>query len=151
MTIWRMRFRCWVPNATNTLKIRNTYCDSTAKTVGRSVSLLWYTYSDCIVDIHTAFHCNNGCKTHLNVPLYVHPVYCWDPHSSFIQDKSLIYIQIVSSYRAVNRLRSVIKTSQLMLYREIIAVCSQIHTKHINTLCGQNVELLNVKDRKSVV
>ena len=32
-----------------------------------------------------------------------------------------------------------------MLYREIIAVFSQIHTKHINTLCGQNVELLNVK------
>ena len=32
-----------------------------------------------------------------------------------------------------------------MPYREIIAVCSQIHTKHINTLCGQNVELLNVK------
>jgi len=30
-----------------------------------------------------------------------------------------------------------------MLYKEIIAVCSQIHTKHINTLCGQNVELLN--------
>ena len=27
-----------------------------------------------------------------------------------------------------------------MLYSEIIAVCSQIHTKHINTLCGQNVE-----------
>ena len=25
-----------------------------------------------------------------------------------------------------------------MLYREIIAVCSQIHTKHINTLYGQN-------------
>ena len=32
-----------------------------------------------------------------------------------------------------------------MLYREIIAVCSQIHKEHINTLCGQNVELLNVK------
>jgi len=29
-----------------------------------------------------------------------------------------------------------------MLYREIIAVCSQIHTKHINTECGQNVEFL---------
>ena len=28
-----------------------------------------------------------------------------------------------------------------MLYREINAVRSQIHTKHINTLCGQNVEL----------
>jgi len=32
-----------------------------------------------------------------------------------------------------------------MPYREIIAVCSQFHTKHLNTLCGQNVELLNVK------
>jgi len=32
-----------------------------------------------------------------------------------------------------------------MLYGEIIAVCSQIHTKQINTLCGQNVESLNVK------
>jgi len=32
-----------------------------------------------------------------------------------------------------------------MLYREIISVCSQIHTKHINTLCAQNVEWLNVK------
>jgi hypothetical protein len=32
-----------------------------------------------------------------------------------------------------------------MLYREIIAVCSQIHTKHINRVCGQNVELLNDK------
>jgi len=32
-----------------------------------------------------------------------------------------------------------------MLHGKIIAVCSQIHTKHINTLCGQNVQLLNVK------
>ena len=32
-----------------------------------------------------------------------------------------------------------------MLYREIIAVYSEIHTKHINILCGLNVELLNVK------
>jgi hypothetical protein len=32
-----------------------------------------------------------------------------------------------------------------MLYREIIAVCCETHTKHIITVCGQNVELLNVK------
>jgi hypothetical protein len=32
-----------------------------------------------------------------------------------------------------------------MLYREIIAGFSEIHTKHVNTLCGQKVELLNVK------
>jgi len=30
-----------------------------------------------------------------------------------------------------------------MLYREIIAVCSEIHTKH--TLCGQNKEFVSVK------
>ena len=32
-----------------------------------------------------------------------------------------------------------------MQYSEIISVCSQIHTKHTNTLCGQNVDLLHVK------
>ena len=31
-----------------------------------------------------------------------------------------------------------------MVIREIIAVWSEIHTKHINTLCGQTVELFNV-------
>jgi hypothetical protein len=31
---------------------------------------------------------------------------------------------------------SLIKTSQVMLYTEIIAVCFKIHKKHINTLCG---------------
>jgi hypothetical protein len=29
-----------------------------------------------------------------------------------------------------------------MLYGEIIAVFCQIHTKHTNTLCGQNVEFV---------
>ena len=32
-----------------------------------------------------------------------------------------------------------------MLYREIMAVCSEIHTKHINAVCGQKVVLLNVE------
>jgi hypothetical protein len=32
-----------------------------------------------------------------------------------------------------------------VLCREIIAVCSEIRIKHINTLCGQNVEFVNVK------
>jgi hypothetical protein len=32
-----------------------------------------------------------------------------------------------------------------MLYSEIITAFSQIHTKHINTLRGLNVDLLNVK------
>jgi len=32
-----------------------------------------------------------------------------------------------------------------MLYREINAVCSEIHIRHINALCGLNVEFLNVQ------
>jgi hypothetical protein len=38
-----------------------------------------------------------------------------------------------------------IKTSQVTLYREIMDGCSEIQTKYINTLCGQNVVLLSVK------
>ena len=32
-----------------------------------------------------------------------------------------------------------------MLYRKIIALCPEIHAKHVNTLCGQKVEHLTVK------
>jgi hypothetical protein len=31
-----------------------------------------------------------------------------------------------------------------MLHGEITAVCSEIHAKHTNKLCGQNVDFLNV-------
>jgi len=58
-----------------------------------------------------------------------------------VECKQVVHIVITGLYRV----KSVIKTSQLKLYREIMAVCSEIHTKHINTVCGQNVELLNVK------
>jgi hypothetical protein len=32
-----------------------------------------------------------------------------------------------------------------MLFRQIMAVYYKNHTKHINTLCGENVEFLYVK------
>jgi hypothetical protein len=38
-----------------------------------------------------------------------------------------------------------------MLYMEIIAVYSEIHKRHVNTLCGQNGEMLNVKLEVHVV
>ena len=40
---------------------------------------------------------------------------------------------------------SVTQTSQLMLYREIMAVCSEIHTKHINTPVWAERGIVNVK------
>ena len=41
--------------------------------------------------------------------------------------------------------------NQLMQYREIIAVCSEILTKHTNAPCGQDVEFLNVKHKKNLI
>jgi len=31
------------------------------------------------------------------------------------------------------------------MYRVLMAVSSEIHARHKNTLCGQNLEMLNVK------
>jgi hypothetical protein len=38
-----------------------------------------------------------------------------------------------------------------MLYREIITVCTEIHTKHTNTVRGHNVDLVNVKLAVNIV
>jgi len=51
-------------------------------------------------------------------------------YTSFIQDTSCV-CDYPPTYLV--HFLSVIQTSQLMLYREIMAVCSEIHTKHINT------------------
>ena len=47
--------------------------------------------------------------------------------------------EVLSLLRGKHTPSQLPKTSQLMLHREIIAVCSEIRTKHINTLCGQKV------------
>jgi hypothetical protein len=60
------------------------------------------------------------------------------------QQKTDLHIKIQSVPRS-KRSVSVIKASRSVRCREVIAVCSEIHIKHTNTLCGQNVELLNVK------
>jgi hypothetical protein len=60
------------------------------------------------------------------------------------------YIQILIAYGKVNATQCVcvIKTSQLMLYREIIAVCSQIHTKHTkNTVWAEQQFVLHLAIR----
>jgi len=51
----------------------------------------------------------------------------------------------MDSVRTMQKKVPILQTNQLMLYKEIIAVCSKIHTKHIKRLCGQNVEFVNVK------
>jgi hypothetical protein len=74
----------------------------------------------------------------LNVKLVVHIV------TTGLWRINVHYTYIQSVPRSKHYI-SVIKTNQLMLYREIIAVWPQINTKHANKLCEQNVELLTVK------
>jgi hypothetical protein len=40
---------------------------------------------------------------------------------------------------------TITKINWVTLFKEILAVYSENHTKHINTLCGQNAELLIVE------
>jgi hypothetical protein len=54
------------------------------------------------------------------------------------------YIKIQLASRSKHTCSQLLKPV-LTVYREIFAVRSDIHTKRTNTLCGQNVELFNVK------
>ena len=70
---------------------------------------------------------------------------CSEIHTKHINtlcgaERRIIYIKIQSVPRSKHSL-SIIKTSQLMLEREIIAVYSEIHIKHINTVWGRTWKL----------
>ena len=46
---------------------------------------------------------------------------------------------------ALNATDASMSLKEILVYKKIIAVCSEIHTNHINTVCEQNAALLNVK------
>jgi len=87
---------------------------------------------------HFSRQAKEHASNYLSVPK------AWPTCHSLKSKVNPTYLEIQSVPRSKHYI-SVIKTSQFMLCREIIAVCSEIHTKHVNTLCGQNVELLKVK------
>jgi hypothetical protein len=53
------------------------------------------------------------------------------------------YISRLSSHYVISRSQLGYKNQSM--YSKIIAVCSEIHTKHINILSGQNVQFFNGK------
>ena len=58
----------------------------------------------------------------------------------FIVLTCLVSVLLIFYIQGVLKLKKNNSGAQrLILYREIIAVYSQIQTKHINTLCGQNI------------
>lgn len=71
---------------------------------------------------------------------------CYCLINSLKTDNNLKYIKQWSSYRAVNPLYvSAIKSNQLMLHMEIIAVCSKNHTKTSKCILRAEPIILNVK------
>jgi hypothetical protein len=55
-----------------------------------------------------------------------------------------------SSYVAERNSVPIRKTVWLFHFREVISVYSENNTKHINTFCGQNLGLHNVKSRDTL-
>jgi hypothetical protein len=58
---------------------------------------------------------------------------------------SVKHVQLLCYYFIASTLFSIKKTNLLMLCGEIIHIYSENHTKHMNTLRGQNIEFMNVK------
>jgi hypothetical protein len=51
-----------------------------------------------------------------------------------LKTKRICFIRGLSAYRAVNTLHLGLKNNLLMLYKYKVAVCSEIHAKHINAM-----------------
>jgi hypothetical protein len=56
----------------------------------------------------------------------------------------IIYNNLVRTWQETHYV-SATKPSRLMLFRETVAVYSENHMEHTNTLCGQNAEIFNVQ------
>jgi lipoate-protein ligase B len=70
----------------------------------------------------------------------------WE-HAVATSKPKLVWIIFENSVRTAKKTQhfTITKINWLTLFKEIIAVYTENHTKHINKLCGKNAELLNVK------
>jgi len=68
------------------------------------------------------------------------------PRISPFVDKNISELFLKSKFLPHSKqIRRGIKTNQLILHAEIIAVFCVIHTKHTNAFCGNNVKIFTVK------
>jgi hypothetical protein len=63
----------------------------------------------------------------------------WNPNFSHVIFKNSVCTSQETHYVSAT------KPNRLMLFRETVAVYCDSNVKHVNTLCGQNAEFLNVK------
>ena len=128
ITIWRMRIACWMPKATN---IRSEYVIFIAFALHQEMYerawTLYSTYTACLVIV--VWITATQEKRIIYVQFKGRDYLQW--HLNKLKPKLLLNTQ--SAPRSKHFV-SVIQTSQLMLYKEIIAVCSQIHIKHITQI-----------------
>jgi hypothetical protein len=64
---------------------------------------------------------------------------------------NLLQVQFVLNYIKISSFCSTGKTNWVHTFIEIIIVCFENHTEHLNTLCGQNAEFFKIQGRGAVV
>jgi len=110
MTIWRMRIASWIPNATNTPIICNTYCFSTATMVARPTLMLRYTYIAILVIwsryrrrslTSGSFSWCFPIKTPYTLPISSSLV--WSPEEFLMMTKSRKLSRICALFKAYSR------------------------------------------------
>jgi (p)ppGpp synthase/HD superfamily hydrolase len=117
--------------------------DTAELTAAIHIKNCWYTHS---VSRITAQHVPSVNTQYNPVILQELPTFKFRAdnfkHSSLVECR-IARANVRLSVSVVNELTVIVtKCCSKILPRKITAVCSQIHTTHINKLCGQNVEFL---------
>ena len=106
-----------------------------------------------IILVPTTHHTHTHTHTHTHkhiMKLWMREAVVWQKKvtSLNLYRKKLTWITLkYSSACTCNRytIASSIEINHLILYRKIITLCSEIHSKHTNILFGHHVECFNIK------
>ena len=86
VTIWRMRIACWIPKATNTLRVCNTYCFSIVILIART--LLDVTlYVNCLYWFKVY---SQRFSAHFYTPIRALPSVCYPISTKFHRNPHVI-------------------------------------------------------------
>jgi hypothetical protein len=73
-------------------------------------------------------------------------VYCGTPHFRKVKLMEMIFKNLIRTSVEINRLSKInTRVSRLTTLSGMTGVCSENHTKHLNTVSGQNEKFVNVK------
>jgi hypothetical protein len=106
------------------------------------------TYSQQIIHVFHKY-CEDANVSWVNYIRMQHPAFLSHLLLAMYWSPTLVWIPFKNSVRTAKKTQhfTIAKINWLTLFEEIIAVHTENHTKHINTLRGQNAAAVNVKAR----